>query len=265
MSATDSNGVSASQTVTYTVLVAPQATIKTPVSGAVYVRNTPINANFSCSVAAPVQVVSCVASTQQGAPIVTTPVGSHTFTLTVKDSDGVTVTSTATYTVVSIRPQIQSLRQAATRWLEHRRTGVRLPLGTTFEFTSDQKATVTLTFRRSVSGRLAAGRCVAPKAAASGSRPCLRNLPAGVLTFAAQPGANNFNFSGRTSSGPLPPGSYVVRADARRGRADCPPPASRCTSRSPAERATVDASPTVERLVCCRRRRCLTAFSTSPR
>jgi hypothetical protein len=221
VAATDNFGITTTQTVTYTVVVAPSATIASPANGAVYLRRAAVEAKFACRAAAPARIMSCSATAQKGARINTATLGRHRFTLTATDSFGVSSAVTVSYTVVAVRPTIGGLRETASTWVERHGSGGRLPVGTTFTFSLDQAASVTLSFARSAGGRMAGGRCVAPPLATSSAPACTRRIGAGTLTIKAARGANGLRFSGRTSSGQLPAGSYtvVVRATGRSGQA----------------------------------------------
>jgi hypothetical protein len=156
-----------------------------------------------------------------GAAVNTSAPGTHSFTVAASDSLGTTSTTTASYTVVAVLPKITSLRQTALKWLERRIKGLRLPLGTTFSFSLDQAARVKLSFTRLASGRVASGRCVSPPLAGPRAQRCTRSLSAGTLSVPADRGANALAFTGKTSAGRLPAGTYtvVLRATGLSGRA----------------------------------------------
>jgi hypothetical protein len=215
--ATDSNGVSTTEVISYRVVTAPTATIRTPANGAYYLLRQSLSAAFSCAAVAPAQIVSCAAPVANGAPVDTSTLGVHRFGLTATDSSGVSTTATATYTVVALRARITDLRQAASRWIEAALRGstAKTPVGTSFTFTLDQPAHVTLSFARSVLGRVKGGRCVSPALTGAHARRCTLSLRAGTLTAAGDPGANTVAFGGRTSAGRLAAGTYTVVVQAR--------------------------------------------------
>ncbi len=210
VAATDSNGVTTTETLGYTVVAPPAVTITTPAGGALFLRGQSVNAAFQCSVPAPDRIEACSATTAQGTPIDTRTVGQHQFTITATDVAGVSEQLTVVYTVVAPRPTISGLRQLAASWVERRRAGAHERVGTRFSFSLDQPAKVTLAFARSAGGRLAGGRCVAPALAGPRARSCLRRLGAGTVAITASAGANAIPFSGITSAGRLPPGTYTV-------------------------------------------------------
>jgi hypothetical protein len=206
VSATDSNGVTRSQTVTYSVVPQLFATITAPAQGARYTRGTHVDAAYSCSVAAPVAVTSCAGAVANGAALDTSSPGPHTFTLTAADSAGTAVTTAVTYNVVSATAELSGVRQRAARWSESRRAHSHLPLGTTFIFTLNHAATVKLRFLRAGAGRIKSGRCVAPQLARTRARSCA--LGVGFFTVKGHAGVNRVRYLGRIP--PLSPGSYTL-------------------------------------------------------
>ncbi|MGH2850776.1 MAG: protease pro-enzyme activation domain-containing protein, partial [Solirubrobacteraceae bacterium] len=207
VSTTDSRGVSAAASIGYTVVAPPQITIATPSAGLTYYRGQKATVSFTCTTTAPVTIASCSGPIANGARLDTASIGKWRFTVAAIDSNGVPATRTVTYTVVSARPSLTA-RQSASAWVERRRKGVTLPVGTKFSLSLNQPATVTLRIARVVHGRLAGGRCVS---AASKGRSCTRNLNVGTLpTVAARAGTTPVAFAGRTSSGTLAPGTYTV-------------------------------------------------------
>jgi Pro-kumamolisin, activation domain/IPT/TIG domain len=217
VSATDSNGVSSSQTATYQVVAAAQAVITSPVNGQSFVRGAAIKPAFACAVASPARIVSCTAtSTTGGGKLNTSTIGTHTFTATATSSSGVSARSSVSYTVVAVRPRISDVRQSVAQWIERRARHGGVHVGTTFSFTLDQAAKVTLSFTRATRGAISSsGRCVAPSRAAPGARRCTLARAAGALSVRGQRAANSFAFSGKTSSGTLGPGRYTVTLTAR--------------------------------------------------
>ncbi|HEY1777833.1 MAG TPA: protease pro-enzyme activation domain-containing protein [Solirubrobacteraceae bacterium] len=224
--ATDSNGVTTKQTVSYVVVSAPHTTVTTPANGAVFVRGSSVTASYLCTAAAPATILSCGANTVSGGKVDTSTIGSHQFTATASDSNGVRASASATYAVVAVRPQVSALHQGSTRWATHKVKGVRLPVGTTFSFTLDQAAKVTLRFARQGNGRMKAGHCVALAKAPKGARTCRLSLDNGNVSVGGQHGVNVVTFTGSTSSGKLPPGNYTVTLTAVGLSGKPSPPAS---------------------------------------
>jgi hypothetical protein len=75
----------------------------------------------------------------------------------------------------------------------------KVPRGTTFRFTLNEPAKVTLVFRRLVSGRKAGRRCVAVTPRNKSRRKCTRKLAAGRLSHSYQAGSHKLRFQGRLS------------------------------------------------------------------
>jgi hypothetical protein len=101
VSATDANGFTTTTTSTYTVVPPPSIAIAGPAPGATYSLGQVVAARFSCSTAAGVTIASCEAPVMNGAPIDTQTLGSHGFTVSATDSNGVSSSQTATYQVVA--------------------------------------------------------------------------------------------------------------------------------------------------------------------
>ncbi len=113
-------------------------------------------------------------------------------------------------------PAISSLKQSASTW----RLGSRLatiaaarkpPVGTTFSFTLNAQAGVTLSFTRLTPGRTVGGRCVAQSNANRRRKSCTRSASAGSFSLAGHQGADSIHFEGRLSATKkLTPGRYAV-------------------------------------------------------
>jgi flagellar motor protein MotB len=99
------NGQTVSATATFTVLGPPSATITTPAEGATYTLGEAVPSAYHCSdsAGAPGLVAGsagCSATTDDGAPIDTSTLGAHTFTLTATSQDGQRTARSVPYTVV---------------------------------------------------------------------------------------------------------------------------------------------------------------------
>lgn len=95
----------------------------------------------------------------------------------------------------------------------------RPPVGTTFSFTLDERATVTLAFVQREPGRRVNRKCIAPTKRNRKKPSCKRGLPRGALVVAARSGPNRLAFDGRLSrTRKLQPGSYTVTITAAVGR-----------------------------------------------
>lgn len=209
VTATDSNGVSSSTTVTYAVVSSPTTTITVPANGAIFVAGASVSPVFGCSAPAPAQIASCTATTVAG-HLDTAAVGTHHFAVTATENGGAGTTTTVTYEVVGVQAKLSGVRQASARWLARGSRHGRLAVGTTFSFSLDQPAKVTLRFSRQVGGRVKGGRCLAASAVHGKARACVRKIAAGTVLVTGADGANAVNFSGKTSAGDLIAGSYTV-------------------------------------------------------
>ena len=128
-------------------------------------------------------------------------------------------------------PAITDVGQSATRWragsklAQLSKRAKRPPLGTTFSFSLNEQANVTLTFTREVSGRRTGHRCVARTRRNAARGTCKRSVPAGSLFFTGHEGANNVAFEGQLSQHKrLAPGRYTltIAASNSAGRASSP-------------------------------------------
>ena len=106
VTASDSNGNTASQTVAYLVSgrTPPAITITSP-TAKVYGLDQIVTAQYSCSDPS-VPVVTCAGPVANGAPIDTASLGFKTFTVTAIDSYGDTASQTVTYVVSDLTPPV---------------------------------------------------------------------------------------------------------------------------------------------------------------
>jgi PKD repeat protein len=86
----------------------------------------------------------------------------------------------------------------------------RAPIGTTFAFTVDQAARMTLVFTQSLAGRRTAGKCRAPTRANRRHTTCRRTLARGSLSYTVRAGTHRVTFLGRIAGRSLPLGPYIV-------------------------------------------------------
>jgi hypothetical protein len=101
--ATDADGRTSDSSVTYNVvdIFAPQIDLRTPTDGARYALNAVVHVDYSCSDPEGSGIELCLGDRVAGAPLDTTTVGSHTFTVNAVDRAFHITTRRATYTVVA--------------------------------------------------------------------------------------------------------------------------------------------------------------------
>lgn len=141
--------------------------------------------------------------------------GPDSFTFTASDGTNASTAQTVTITVgppVATTPAFSRVGQSHKAWREHGKAKKHAPpVGTTFSFTLNTAARVTLTFTQQLPGRRAGGRCAAPSKRNKGHRPCTRTKVRGSVGFNGVTGANRRAFNGAIRHhGRLPLGSYSV-------------------------------------------------------
>jgi hypothetical protein len=97
---------------------------------------------------------------------------------------------------------------------------VKVPQGTSFQFTLSQAAKLKIEFKHAARGLRSGKRCVAPSAKLRDhhAKHCTRTLSVGTLARANEPpGADKVAFSGRIGSKALPPGAYTAVLSATTG------------------------------------------------
>jgi subtilase family serine protease len=100
VTATDANATSTHQTVAYTVVAPPTATIAVPANGATYTAGQALRTAYSCA-ASTSGAPSCAGSLPSGASLDTATLGVHSVSVTATDANGVATTQTASYTIVA--------------------------------------------------------------------------------------------------------------------------------------------------------------------
>ena len=83
------------------IIVAPVISIASPGDGATYTQGQVVNASYSCTPAEGATVKTCAGTVANGAPIDTSTVGSHSFTVNTEDEEGAKGSKTVSYTVVA--------------------------------------------------------------------------------------------------------------------------------------------------------------------
>jgi hypothetical protein len=121
--------------------------------------------------------------------------------------------------VATRRPTLSRLSQTAGTWLagtalakvSRKPRKRKLPVGTTFRFTLDQRAGLRFAFTQTVAGRRVSRRCVAPTRSNRRKPTCRRTVTVGTLSFTGHVGANAVRFQGRiTRRKKLKPGRYTL-------------------------------------------------------
>ena len=107
VTATDSDGNSATQTATYFVanVTPPAITITTPAAGTIYALNQVVLASYGCT-ASNGTILTCVGTVPNGVAIDTSSLGAQTFTVTATDSNGNLASHTIAYLVSELPPAI---------------------------------------------------------------------------------------------------------------------------------------------------------------
>lgn len=153
-----------------------------------------------------------------------------TYQVTVTASDGLGNQTAEHYSiVVSAAPpathpasplRMTHVGQKASRWAEpgrrrHRHRSV--PVGTSFHFTLDQSARVTLTFLRPTVGHRARHRCRPGRG--HHAKRCLLMARVGTIRLSARAGRTTVPFNGTIAHHRLAPGAYAVTITAGSGAA----------------------------------------------
>jgi YVTN family beta-propeller protein len=100
VTATSNEGLTATNSISYTVAAPPSVAITFPSPGATYIKGQKATASYGCmdGRGGP-GIVSCSGPVASGAPINTARSGMHTFTVTATSLDGQSVTRAVTYSV----------------------------------------------------------------------------------------------------------------------------------------------------------------------
>jgi hypothetical protein len=124
-------------------------------------------------------------------------------------------------------PLVSGFKAAPALFAVARRGSARtttVPLGTHFRYTLSEDSRVTLTIRRTLTGRRQGSRCVRPTPQLRHAKPCTRHRTIETLTRSAKPGVNSTRFSGRIGKRTLRPGRYraIIRATDTAGNHSAP-------------------------------------------
>ena len=86
------------------IIVAPVISIAAPADGASYTQGQVVNASYSCTPAEGAK--TCAGPVANGAPVDTSTVGSHSFTVNAEDAEGAKASKTVSYTVVAAQATV---------------------------------------------------------------------------------------------------------------------------------------------------------------
>jgi 6-phosphogluconolactonase (cycloisomerase 2 family) len=112
VTATSSDGQTATKSITYTVAAAPSVSITTPASGASYQFGQRVLASFSCAEGASgARISTCAGTVATGAPIDTSTPRKHTFTVMATSTDGQATAKAVSYTVALPNNKLVSVRR----------------------------------------------------------------------------------------------------------------------------------------------------------
>jgi hypothetical protein len=116
----------------------------------------------------------------------------------------------------SVTASLTGLSQSHRRWrlgnnLARFAVASQPPIGTTFQFTLNEAATVQFAFAKVLHGRKVNGKCVAQTRRNRRHKACERSVPSGSLSFSAGVGPHKLFFQGRlTRTKTLKPGTYAL-------------------------------------------------------
>jgi alpha-tubulin suppressor-like RCC1 family protein len=127
-------------------------------------------------------------------------------------------------------PLVQGARQSATRWREgnplaHHIRQAKIQTGTTFSFSLNEQATVSLSFRQLMEGRRSAHGCIAETRENRQRKRCSYVVTRGTLSLTGHSGINEVLFAGRISRiDELKPGRYelIITATSSAGQRSTP-------------------------------------------
>jgi hypothetical protein len=167
---------------------------------------------WSASALPPGLSISQASGAISGTP---TAAGSYTAAVTVTDSDGIEASAPLVIAIApapapapmpAVPPAVADARQSHSTWREgsnlariSRSKAKKPPVGTTFSFSLNEQASVTLSFTQTVAGRKVGHKCVAKTHHNAKGKVCKRTVTVGTLTFSGHSGTNEIVFQGRIS------------------------------------------------------------------
>ena len=122
--------------------------------------------------------------------------------------------ASASIPAAPVNVKLSIVSQAHSKWAEKKRKH-GLPVGTSFTYTLNTPATVTLTITRQASGRQVKGQCVTQTRHNRHASRCTLTSKAGTLTGPGQVGANTVRFTGKIGSHRIAAGSYQLTITAK--------------------------------------------------
>jgi CSLREA domain-containing protein len=138
------------------------------------------------------------------------------YRLVATNGDGTSSTGDATFTTAPPSPTLTNVSQSARRWkrgksLPRISSATKIPTGTTFKFTLNETARVTLAFTQPVPGRRVGNGCVKETKHNKHRPKCPFPAPRGSLSFTGHAGVNTVVFQGRINKHHrLAPGTYTL-------------------------------------------------------
>ncbi len=119
---------------------------------------------------------------------------------------------------VTVPPlSMTAVRQSNQRWRETKSRKHTAPVGTTFSFILNHRATIKLAFTQALGGIKVNGKCVSQTRKNRRQRSCRLTVTRGTLAWTGRAGTNRHSFHGRVSGSNrlIRPGRYTVIITAR--------------------------------------------------
>ncbi len=151
----------------------------------------------------------------------TTSTTPSTTTTTTTTATATTTTTTSTKSTLPVLT-LSGVHQSHGTWGE-KKVKHGPPVGTTFTFSLNTVATVTLTFARTTTGRAVGGTCVAMTRKNARKRHCTLSKKVGSYAQASSAGSTTLPFTGKLSGRLLVAGTYTVTFTATAGGATTAP------------------------------------------